>query len=60
MTYANMVDSEEFKKYRRMAYSKLYCYLELLKGSDSLKEIPHREEFQKLILQLVNTNDTKL
>jgi hypothetical protein len=30
MTYANMVDSEEYKKYRRQAYSKLYCFLEML------------------------------
>ena len=30
MTYANMVDSEEYRKYRRIAYSKLYCFLEML------------------------------
>lgn len=30
MTFANMVDSEDYKKYRRQAYSKLYCFLELL------------------------------
>lgn len=30
MTYANMIDSEQYRKYRRQAYSKLYCFLELL------------------------------
>jgi hypothetical protein len=45
MTYANMVDSEEFKKYRKTAYSKLYCYLELIRNSDTLKDIPNKELF---------------
>ena len=30
MTYANMIDTEQYKKYRKQSYSKLYCYLELL------------------------------
>lgn len=41
MTHANMVDSEDFKKYRRVAYSKLYCYLELFKTANTLKNIPN-------------------
>ena len=40
MTYANMVDSDEYKQYRRQAYSKLYCFLELLQRAESLKKIP--------------------
>ena len=40
MTYANMVDSDEYKQYRRQAYSKLYCFLELLQKAESLRKIP--------------------
>lgn len=28
---ANLVESDEFKKFRKIAYSKLYCYLELIR-----------------------------
>jgi len=45
MTYANMVDSEDFKKYRRVSYAKLYCYLEMFKQANSLKKIPNVEKF---------------
>jgi hypothetical protein len=29
MTYANMVDSDAFKQFRRQAYNKLYCFIEI-------------------------------
>lgn len=60
MTYANMVDSEGFKQYRRHAYSKLYCLLELLQQAESLRGIPNLPSFQNLLLKLLNTSDTKL
>lgn len=58
MTYANMVDSEQYKKYRRQAYSKIYCFLELLQQADNLRKLS--PSFQSLMLRLINTNDTKL
>lgn len=60
MTYANMVDSDDYKKYRKQAYSKLYCFLELLQKADSLRKIPQVQNFQNLMLRLLNTPDTKL
>ena len=30
MTYANMVDSEEYKRYRKLTYSKLCTFIEIL------------------------------
>jgi hypothetical protein len=45
MTYANMIDSEDYKKYRRIAYSKLYCFLELFRNIDNLLSIPNIKEF---------------
>jgi hypothetical protein len=39
MTFANMVDSEDYKKYRRQAYSKLYCFLELIQKAENLKKV---------------------
>ncbi len=45
MTYANMMDSESFVKFRKQAYSKLYCYLEMLNRAESLKGIPRIDEF---------------
>lgn len=60
MTYANMLDSEDYKAFRRQAYAKLYCYLELLGKADNLKKIPEKEKLQKLCMRLLNNSDTKL
>ncbi len=60
MTYANMVDSEEYKKYRRQAYSKIYCFLEMLSKADNLRKINRLADFQKLMIRLLNTSDNKL
>ena len=60
MTYANMVDSEEYVKFRKHAYSKLYCFIELFNKADNLKGIPMVQTFQNLMLRLINTSDTKL
>ena len=60
MTYANMVDSEDFKAYRRLAYSKLYTFLELFSQAEHLTKIPDLPKFQQLMLRLLYTSDTKL
>lgn len=60
MTYANMIESDDYKKYRRQAYSKIYCFLELLQRADNLKKLPRLSSFQQLMLRLLNTNDNKL
>ena len=60
MTFANMVDSEDYKKYRRQAYSKLYCFLESLQKAENLKKVTRLADLQKLMLRLLNTNDSKL
>ncbi len=60
MTYANMIDSEEFIRFKKQAYSKLYCYLDLLNKADNLKSIPKVLDFQALVLSLINTSDNKL
>lgn len=45
MTYANMIDSEDYKAFRRATYSKLYCYLEIFSKSESLRKIPEIQKF---------------
>ena len=60
MTYANMVDSESYKTYRRQAYNKLYCFTEMLQKAESLRKIPHLAKLQELMMRLLNISDTKL
>ena len=60
MTYANMVDSEEYKRYRKLTYSKLCTFIEILQRAENFKKIPNLPKFQQLMLKLINTSDTKL
>ena len=59
MVYANMLDSETHKAFRKQAYSTLSSFLDMLRRSDSLKGVPRLSELQNLLLSLLNSVDTK-
>lgn len=62
MVNANLVDSEQFKTYRRICYSKLCATIELFSKSSSLNKL-NSEQSKKFIgnlMQLLNTADTHL
>ena len=44
MTYSNMLDSVVHKTFRRQAYSTLSSFLDMLKRSESLKQVPRIAE----------------
>ncbi|CDW84473.1 small subunit processome component 20 homolog [Stylonychia lemnae] len=60
MTYANMIDSDQYTKYKRQTYSKLYCYVEIFNRADNLKNMQRLQDFQNIMLKLLVTSDTKL
>jgi hypothetical protein len=59
MTYANMLDSEGNRGHRRAANIKMSNFLDVFKKADSLGHVPKVADFQHLLLNLLNTNDTK-
>ena len=60
ITKANMIDSEDYKGFRRQSYSKLYAFIELLNKASNLSKLPSLESLQQLFLDLLTSNDTKL
>jgi hypothetical protein len=59
MLFANMLDSDSHKAFRRQAFSTMSSFLDMFRRSDGLRQVPRIAEFQSLLLTLLNTVDTK-
>jgi hypothetical protein len=56
MTIANMVDSDNFRKYRRVSKCKLHVYLTILKEV-SLTKVAEKDELYQILFRLLGSSD---